>query len=249
MRAVRAHLLAVLVEFGDAVEGDADVHLRRVRTSDGEGGSALGAEEVDDDARVDPVALGEAVLGGLLRRRLGTGRDGRARGRARGRERLAVVELVVGIVRVVLEGIVVRVRASAEGERRDHQRRGEKHEGQSECGSTRARRGDFATGARGEHRCRGAARGRRRRRDVIAMRACGRVARTARPRGAWYFKATTPPFSRPARTSCRINDDSCALRRFSHSRYSCTASATPLIHAAAAVAPGSATLRKTFSGT
>lgn len=38
-------------------------------------------------------------------------------------------------------------------------------------------------------------------------------------------------------------------RSASHSRYSCTASATPLIHAAAAVAPGSATLRNTLSGT
>lgn len=206
MRADRAHLLAVLVELGDAVEGDADVHLRRARASDGEGGSALGAEEVDDDTRVDPVALGEAVVGGggLLRRRLGTGRDGRALGRARGRQRLAVVELVVGIVRVVLEGIVVRVRASAEGERRDHQRRGEKHQGQSERGSTRARRGDPATGARGEHRRRGAARGRRRRRDVIAMRARGRVARTARPRGAWYFKATTPRSRRGRRRERRL---------------------------------------------
>ena len=37
--------------------------------------------------------------------------------------------------------------------------------------------------------------------------------------------------------------------RAPHSRYSCTASAIPLIHAAAAIAPGSATLRKTFSGT
>ena len=112
---------------------------------------------------------------GSLRRHLD--RDGRRAPEAcPRRERLAVVELVVGIVRVVLEGIVVRVRASAaEGERRDHQRRGEKHEGRGECGSTRAPGGVTSrTGAKGEHRCRGVARGRRRRRDGTAMHARGR---------------------------------------------------------------------------